>query len=365
MKIVVDINHPAHVHFFKNFIWKIGEKGHDVMITASEKDVAMQLMEYYGFKYVNLGSYGTSLINKVINIPVLDYRMYKEVKRLNPDIFMGVGSIRAAHVSQLLRKPCINFEDSEHAAEQHILFTPFTDAIFTSLSYKKEISKKQIRYNGYHELTYLHPNYFKPNPAVLNEIGLNEFDNFVILRFVSWNASHDVGHRGIGDKIGLIQELEKYGHVFITSEGTLEKALQKYQLQISPDKMHDMLYYASLYIGEGGTMASEAAVLGTHAILISTLAKYCGVFYDQSKYDLLWFFDDEKAAWHKAINLLKTTNLRELGKEKRKRLINDKIDVTKLIIWLIENYPGSLKIIKENPEIEKFFKEIICGVRVK
>jgi hypothetical protein len=30
MKIVVDINHPAHVHFFKNFIWEMEERGHQV-----------------------------------------------------------------------------------------------------------------------------------------------------------------------------------------------------------------------------------------------------------------------------------------------------------------------------------------------
>jgi len=26
MRIVVDINHPAQVHYFKNFIWEMGKK---------------------------------------------------------------------------------------------------------------------------------------------------------------------------------------------------------------------------------------------------------------------------------------------------------------------------------------------------
>jgi hypothetical protein len=29
MNILVDIGHPAHMHFFKNFLWDMQKKGHD------------------------------------------------------------------------------------------------------------------------------------------------------------------------------------------------------------------------------------------------------------------------------------------------------------------------------------------------
>jgi predicted glycosyltransferase len=55
VKVVVDINHPAHVHLFKNFIRQMESNGHGLLITASEKDVAPAALDNYGFKYDRLG----------------------------------------------------------------------------------------------------------------------------------------------------------------------------------------------------------------------------------------------------------------------------------------------------------------------
>jgi predicted glycosyltransferase len=107
MKIVVDINHPAHVHYFKNFIREMQKRGHEILITASEKEISYRLLDAYGFSYIKLGNYGKSILEKIVNLPLLDFRMYKAVKRFNPDLFLGFGSIRAAHVSRILKKPCI------------------------------------------------------------------------------------------------------------------------------------------------------------------------------------------------------------------------------------------------------------------
>jgi len=197
--------------------------------------------------------------------------MYKCTQKVDPDILVGIGSIRAAHASLLLRKPCISFEDTEHATEQIRLYLPFVASVCTPSCYRGEISQKQIRYKGYHELAYLHPNRFTPNPAVLDELGLAEGDPFIIVRFVSWQASHDVGQHGIRDKVGLVKALEKYGRVLITSEGRCQRNCRTTRSGVSPEKLHDLLYYATLYMGEGATTASECAVLGTHAIYVNSL----------------------------------------------------------------------------------------------
>lgn len=341
MRIVVDINHPGHVHMFKNFIWEMQKRGHEILITATEKDVAFKLLDNYGFDYINLGSYGKLLIEKLVNIPVIDLKMYYKVKSFNPDVFIGVGSIRAAHVSFLLRKKCIIFEDTEHSTEQIKLYLPFVSAVCTPSCFKGELGKKQIRYNGYHELAYLHPNNFKPDPEVLHELGLNESDPYVVMRFVSWEASHDIGQHGINNKKDLVKMLEKYGKVFITSEGKLDPELEKYKLKISPEKLHDLLYYATLYVGEGATTASECSVLGTHAIYVNTL-RLGYTDEEEEKYDLVYNFSNEthveKKVFEKAVNLLSNPNLKPEGKLKREKLINDKIDVTNFMVQFIERY---------------------------
>ena len=57
MNIVVDINHPGHVHFFKNFIWEMEKKGHEILITAVDKDQTFSLLNKYGFNYKGMGKH--------------------------------------------------------------------------------------------------------------------------------------------------------------------------------------------------------------------------------------------------------------------------------------------------------------------
>jgi hypothetical protein len=357
MKILVDINHPAHVHYFKNFIWGMQKKGHDVLITASEKDVAHALLDHYCFDYIPMGNYGNSLVEKLINIPIMDLRLFKKTRLFNPDIFIGFGSIRGAHTAKLMKKPCINLDDTEHSVQEHLLYIPFTDVVLTPNCFKRDLGKKQIRYNGYTELSYLHQNYFTPNSEVLDEIGLRKDDPFIILRLVAWTASHDVGQNGIKNKVELVRELERYGHVLITSEGKLEKDLEKYKARISPEKMHDLLYYASLYIGEGATMATEAALLGTPSIYISSLTGTMGNFNElEENYGLLYCYHDTKDALLKAIELIREPDIKVELQKKRKILLEEKIDVTAFMIWLVENYPESCKAIREDPSYQDKFK---------
>lgn len=353
MRIVVDINHPAHVHYFRYFIQEMQKRGHEVLVTASEKDVTFKLLENYHIEFKNVGNYGTSLVKKLINLPLIDIKYYQLMKTFRPDILIGFGSIRAAHASFLLQKPCINFEDTEHSTEQIRLYLHFVEAVCTPSCYSQDLGKKQIRFNGYMELASLHPSRFAPNPAVLTELGLSEGDPFIIVRFVSWNASHDVGQHGIRDKVGLVKALEGYGRVLITSEGELPEEMQPYQIRVSPEKLHDLLYYATLYVGEGATTASEAAVLGTPSIFVSSLAGTMGNFIElEETYGLSYSFTDGSAALGKAVEILHDPVSKGNWRIKLERLLKDKIDVTAFMVWFIENYPRSFSEMKEHPEVQ-------------
>ena len=359
MRIVVDINHPAHVHYFKNFVWEMERKGHEILITGSEKEVSFMLLCNYGFNFIDLGTYGNSVSRKIMNILPMDLKMYKAVKDFKPDIFLGFGSIRAAHVSRLMRKPCIAFSDSEPAFAEHLLYIPFTDTILTPNCFNKDLGKNHIKYNGYTELAYLHPNYFNPNPTVLEEVGLDKEDNFTLLRFVSWKAGHDIGHYGLQNKARIVNELEKYGSALISSEGQLDKNLEKYRIKIAPEKMHDLLYHAKLMVSDSQTMTTEAGILGTPAVRCNSFVgkKDMGNFIElEKKYNLIFNYRDEETAIAKAVELLQQPNLKEEWKKKREKLLKDKIDVTAFMVWFIENYPESFREMKENPEIQYRFK---------
>lgn len=360
MKIVVDINHPADFHLFKNFIITMKKRGHELLVTASKKDVSLELLDDSHIDYVNVGSYGKGIVKKAINLPLIDLKTYGSVKKFNPDIFIGFGSIRGPHASFLLRKKSINFTDTEHETEQILLYKYLVNTICTPSCYMNDLGIKQVRYNSYKELAYLHPNYFTPDPSVLGELGLDKNDRFFILRLVSWDASHDMGHHGIGNKTELIHELEKYGRVLISSESPLDGTLKKYRIGLPPNKLHDLLYYASLYIGEGATVATEAAVMGTPSIFISSLAGKLGYLKElEQKYELLYSFIDQKSAMDRSIALLQNNNLKKEWVEKRNRLLKEKIDLSAFMIWFVENYPDSVGILKQDPGFQDRFIQMV------
>lgn len=88
---------------------------------------------------------------------------------------------------------------------------------------------------------YLHPNHFTHDPAVLDEFGFKTEDRFNVVRFVSWQVSHDIGQHGIIDKIGLIKALQPYGGILISSEKEMPTELRRYQIRIAPEKLHKLL----------------------------------------------------------------------------------------------------------------------------
>lgn len=343
MRVLVFVNHPAHVHLFKNMIWILEEHGHIVKILAREKEIVFYLLDKYGFEYTPIGKFHGGIIGKAYELITTDYRCYKLAKKFRPDILVDVG-IYGAHTSKLIGKPSIIFNDTEVANLTNMLYVPFADVICTPSCFKKDLGRKQVRYNGYHELAYLHPNYFTPNPSVLEDLGLKSGDNFVIVRFVAWQASHDIGQHGFDmeTKRRLIKELEKYARVFITSESPLSEEFEKYRIAASPEKIHDLLYYATMYFGEGATMATEAAVLGTPSVYVSSLVGIMGNFAElEQEYGLVYSFQEADSAIEKAVELLEQPSLKEQWSEKRERLLADKIDITQFMVDFIENYPQS------------------------
>jgi predicted glycosyltransferase len=245
-------------------------------------------------------------------------------------------------VAKLLGKPCINFEDTDHATWEHRLYVPFTDVVITPRCFVKDFGKKQVKIDTYKELFYLHPAYFTPDSSVLADAGITPGERFSVVRFVAWDAQHDIGQKGLQNREEVVHHLEKYGKVFITSEVTLPETLKKYQMTIPLEKLHDLLYFATLYFGEGSTTAAEAAMIGTPAVYVSSLASSLGYAGDlEHNYDLLYNFKEQEPALAKAVGLLKNPNVKEEWKRKRDIFLKDKLNATEFLVWFVETYPGS------------------------
>lgn len=343
MKLLVSIGHPAHVHAFKNLIWEMEKRGHKIKIVARNKDVTKKLLDAYNFDFTLISDAKSGRGGLAIELMLRFIFFISIIKNFNPNIILSVMDPSIAIVAKIMRKKYISLADAEHAKLIINTTLPFTDIVLTSSSFKRDLGKKHITYNGYDELAYLHPNYFTPNRAVLKELNLTQNDKYIIMRFVSWEAFHDVGQSGLTmeAKRKAIKEFEKYGRVLISSESLLPKEFEKYRITSSPEKMHDLMYYATLFFGEGATMATESALLGTPAIYVNSLK--LGYLEDQEeKYELVYNFNDAnpvtrcEKALEKAIGLLGQKNLKSKWQEKREKLLNEKIDTTEFMVKFIE-----------------------------
>jgi hypothetical protein len=356
MKILIDIGHPAHVHYFRNFIGLMTRKGHQVQVTSRDKEVTFDLLREYNIPFTSRGKGGKGLFGKIFYILYADLKLIRVGLNFKPDILLSFASTYAAHASFVLSKPHIAFDDTEHSKYEIFLYRPFTKVILNPQSFKKDFGKKQIRFKGFMELCYLHPKYFSPDNNVLIRLKLSESEPFVLLRFVSWTASHDMGETGFSSeaKFSLVRELSKHIKVFISSENTLPEELEKFRLPVSPEKLHNVLYYSALYIGEGATTASECAMLGTPAIYVNSLS--AGTLEEQERLGLLLGFRNSEGVLEKALEILNTPDFKARNRNRRDNMLKQIIDVTAFMVWFVENYPASVRIMKENPEYQERFR---------
>ncbi len=358
MRILIDIGHPGHVHLFRPFAGEMNKKGHEILFTCREKEFEIELLEASGLNYISFGKKFKSTLGKIWGLIKFDCQEFLAAIKFKPDLFLSHGSPYASQIAWLLGKPHISLEDTFNF-EQIRLYKPFTDVILTSTYQQPDLGNKNIKYSGYHELAYLHPKVFTPNPAVIADLGLDKENKYVIIRFVSWSATHDVGHKGISliNKIAAVEKISQYAKVFISSENELPTELKKYKFPLSPDKMHDAIAFASMVYGESATMATEAAVLGIPGVYLDNTSRlYTKEI--ENNYGLIFNYSesesDQLSAIEKAVYILQQPKL--IWEESRKRLLEDKINLTYFLVWCIENYPESKSIMKNNPEYQLNFK---------
>jgi len=361
MRILIDIGHPAHVHLFKSFIWEMEEKGHTILVTARDKDVATQLLKAYNIPFIPVGKKSMGSLNLIKEWIFRDIKIVQIARKFNPDIFMGVLNPATAHAARILGKTSITFTDSEPEITKYpiadIITLPFTDVILTLSSVLHDYGKKEIRINSYKELASLHPARFKPDPRVLSIAGLSPEDNYALVRFVAWGAYHDVGQEGLtlDDKRALIQELEQSFRVFISSESPLPLEFEKYRLPIPPERIHDFLHYAKIFVSDSQTMTTEAALLGTPAVRCNSFVgkSDMGNFVElEHRYHLIYNCKDRSSVLSKVRELLLFPNLKDEWIQRREFLLQEKIDLTVFMVQLIENYPQSFVEMREHPEMQ-------------
>ena len=347
MRILIYLGHPAHFHNYKNTIKALKEHGHEVEVLIKKKDILEDLLKNAGIPYYNILEEGrrNSKIGLFVGILKRAWRLNRFCHSFHPDMLTG-SSVENSIVGPLRHLPVINIgEDDASVVPSYARLTyPGASVILCPLSCDcGKWNKKTVKYPGYQELGYLHPDNFIPDESiVMKYIDLDS--PYFLMRFSGLSAHHDIGIRGINNEIAkkLISIMESHGRVYITSERTLTPELEQYRIAINPLDIHHVMAFADLYIGDSQTMAAEAGVLGVPFVRFNDFVGRIGYLAElEDKYKLGFGIkpDNEKKLYETVENLITMENRKEVFQARRQEMLSKSINFADFLTNYIESYP--------------------------
>lgn len=350
MRVGIFLDTPAQVHFYKNIAKGLEKKDHEILFLVRDYGETIELLNELGLSYLVYYETKMSRYSKITGLPFAVYKAARQLLRFKADIVTGfcMYSVFSAFFS---RKPCIVFYDSEPRVHRSLwiqfkLIMPLLKAIITPSSFADDLGPKQIRVNSCKELAYLNPDCYKPDEEIFDLLKLGEDEDYAVVRFNSFDATHDVGVKGfrLQDKIDLINMLSEYTNVFVSFEGAAPKEIEKYRLKTPKKRIHDVLYYAKLLVADTQTMSMEAAVLGTPVVRTNSFVGENDLGYlveAEKKYGLVFNFQSPKEAIEKTEELIQNPNLKREWENKREKLLKDKnVDIVQFMVNFIEKSSG-------------------------
>lgn len=340
MRVLFDIGHPGHVHLFREARRLLIERGAEAVVVARDKEVTRALLEAYGIPHV-AGSKKRDGWRRGIELFEWFRIVRREVRRHKVDVVASIGSPAGAWAAKTCGAIHLAFNDTETAREQRMLYLPPSARVYTPECLLADFGPKQVRYAGLHDLAYLRPERFTPDPSIRHDLGLSDGEEYVVLRFVSWQATHDWAREKTtsGGQRLLVDVASRDRRVFISAEGPLPDDLESLRLKIAPHRLHDVLAGAAAVIGDGSTTATEAAVLGAPSLYISSFAGAFGVVKFLERHGLLVSRREMSDGVEEARRMLDDPQP-EACREARARMLDETIDVAAFIADRCEEYAG-------------------------
>jgi uncharacterized protein len=285
MKIWIDLTNSPHVNFFDRMIRELKKK-HEVLLTCRDLANTIDLLQISGFSHYVVGKhYGQSTMRKMLGFLIRIGQLYKFLKNKGIDVAVSHSSFYSPVVSKLMGIRCIYLNDNEYAEGNKISFL-FADKIMVPEFLDIEKVKKQwakeekiIRYPGVKEGVYL----WAYEPVISNNGDNGENKKSIFIRPEPWTAQYYKGKRDFIDEL-LIGIKDKYETILLPRGKVQEEHYRqdKFAGITVPDKsmsLNEIMSKCDLFIGAGGTMTREAAVLG-----IPTISIYQDELLDVDKY---------------------------------------------------------------------------------
>ncbi len=280
MKIWFDLSNSPHINLFAAMIRDL-MKDHEVIITCRPLANTIDLLDLHGFEYTVVGKhYGGKFTSKLLGYPVRVRQLYQFLKRKRIHMAISQSTFHSPITARLLRVPVIYMNDNEHAMGNIPSFVFATRILIPEFLDPRKAQKqwarrsKIIQYPGVKEGIYLWNANIEYAPAE---------EKHVYIRPEPWIAQYYKGALNFMDE--MILHLKEHVKVVLLPRGG-EQAKhyreEKFSGVVVQDKalsLEEIAAKCRLFIGAGGTMTREMAVLG-----IPTISVYQDELLDVDRY---------------------------------------------------------------------------------
>lgn len=334
MRALFDIVHPAHVHFFKHMIRALQAQGHETRIVARAKDVTSKLLDLYQLPHAVVGRPSRrGKLGQLVELAQRDFTLARAARAFGADVIVtrNPAGVQAAR----LLPGVVGIFDTDDGSAAGVHFKaarPFAHWLTSPDCLPERWGRRHVAYQGYKQSAYLHPDHFTPDESVLADLGVARGEPYFVVRFVAMDASHDGGEAGMpaSAKAEVIARLQKRGRVFVSCEGEVPEKWRHLAYSAPAHRLHDVLAFAQLVVGDSQTMAAEAAFLGTPALRSSTFAGRISYLDElEHRYGLTWGYHprDTDAFLRKLDELLARSDVRASVADGRERMLRDKVNI--------------------------------------
>lgn len=275
MKIWIDILTPKQLLFSEPIIEKLGKK-HDLLCTSRDYEEVSKLAKIRNFDLIFVGKHGGGDKKSKLKASIDRMeRLSRKIKTFSPDIVISFCSPEAARIAFGLGIRHIAFCDSPHAEAVMRLTLPLIQKLLIPLTIpKKEFSKYGIDEKNI--IQYKAIDAFVTIQRKIDEKAKLPFKNNnrknILIRVEEEEASYTLKSSKI---IPIIKKIEKeYEKENIVVLGRYTKQIKNLQKIISKkvkivkmtyDGKH-LLKNTDIFIGSGGTMTAESALMGIPTI---------------------------------------------------------------------------------------------------
>lgn len=342
MRYLIFTNTPAHVHLYKHVVDKLLARGHEVLVLARDYGCTVELLEWYDLPYEVYGYCATAKGSLFARLPAHYARAVRAVYRFDPDLIFGMGGY-AAHTAALTRTPSVLVLDSESTSLDHSMSIPFARAVLTPDTFRKSLGDDHYVFPGFKECAYLHPDIYEHDRSIRESLGVGSDEPYAIVRLNAFGSHHDVGEGGISQSEcrDLIERLADRATVFVSDEGhnvSLESVPAE-PFSLHPALLHDALAEAELLIADTQTMVTEAALLGTPAIRSNSFVgdSDMGNFLELEDEGLIFNIASFDGVIEQAQLLLDAENTASMWSRRRNEYLNEKCNLTDLLVEVAEN----------------------------